>query len=185
MIWRQPARFKPRLISRPSDFPEHLSRFRCESEFFPRGRGSWTKREEWRPHRNVSKLRRPAISQTRGPPIKCKCLFMCLSVVTDVYRCSGISLLRLTRIYVHIHLSNPANRITKGSVKQLFLKDPVSIFPNIRSDSTRIKRIIFDQRENISFLSFPFLPGIKFEKNCFTRATRSILGPVPRDGDLC
>lgn len=32
----QAARFNPRLITRPSDFPEHLSRFRCESEFFPR-----------------------------------------------------------------------------------------------------------------------------------------------------
>lgn len=125
-------------------------------------RGSWTKQEEWRPHRNVSKLRRPAISQTRGPPIKCKCLFMCLSVVTDVYRCSGISLLRLTCIYVYIYTSQILpTELPKGALNTFFkgsrfnfsesrshfsYENIVRFYPYFEDPC--IKRIIFDERKS-------------------------------------
>ena len=153
MIWRQLALgLGPINHGAESDFPEHLSRFRCESEFFPpRTRGSWTA-EEWRPHRNVSKLRRPAISQTRGPPIKCKCLFMCLSVVADVYRCPDITALRLTYTYI----ANPANRITKGKFP-LFFSLFFFFFLFLKGHETFTKIIqIFDRRTSVSGSFFSF-----------------------------
>lgn len=78
----------------------HPSLFRRGSKFFfARLRGSWTA-EEWRSHRNASKLRRPAITQSRRPPIKCKCLFMCLCGLVDGYRCSDISSRQLTCCHI-------------------------------------------------------------------------------------
>lgn len=82
---------------------------------------------------------------------------MCLSVVTDVYRCSGISLLRLTCVYIYIYTSlNPANRITKGSVKRFFLKISLAI------SRTKTLSILY----NIIIFSLPIFTRI-FRRSCF------------------
>lgn len=101
---------------------------------FPSTRGSWTgTKGGW--HRNVSKLGRWTISQSRNSPIKCKCLFTCSAAAADVYRCACIKLTPLTcNIYRH------RNKIARKEISRvafiaaLFLVDCYSNTPKLSLD---------------------------------------------------
>lgn len=92
--------------------------------------------EGWR-HRNVSKLGRSTISQSRNSPIKCKCLFMCSAGATDVYRCACIKLTPSTCDMYHT-----GNKIAwKRNFARRFPLYSASIVIQTRCSHSREKRV--------------------------------------------